>query len=68
MPGCGLTATTGLAGLDVKSRRPESSPWQAAPAVEAAVCEMRREHPKWGALRIAFELGREAVRVRCRRR
>ena len=35
----------GSAGLDVRSRRPESSPWQA---VEAAVCEMRREHPTCG--------------------
>ncbi len=48
----------GLAGLDTKSRRPASCPWQAEPAVEAAVCEMRREHPKWGPVRIAFELGK----------
>ncbi|GIG17613.1 hypothetical protein Cme02nite_59450 [Catellatospora methionotrophica] len=27
--------------------------------VEAAVCELRREHPRWGARRIAFELGRD---------
>ena len=26
----------GLAGLDTKSRRPDSSPWQAEPAVAAA--------------------------------
>jgi transposase InsO family protein len=49
----------GLAGLDAGSRRPDSSPWQAEPAVEAAVCEMRREHPKWGPVRIAFELGKD---------
>jgi transposase-like protein len=48
----------GLAGLDAKSKRPASCPWQAEPAVEAAVCEMRREHPKWGPKRIAFELGK----------
>jgi transposase InsO family protein len=49
----------GLAGLDSRSRRPLSSPWQAEAAVEAAVCEMRREHPRWGPQRIAFELGRD---------
>jgi transposase InsO family protein len=49
----------GLAGLDSRSRRPSSSPWQAEPVVEAAVCEMRREHPRWGPARIAFELGRD---------
>jgi transposase InsO family protein len=36
-----------------------SCPWQAEPVVEAAVCEMRREHPKWGPVRIAFELGKQ---------
>jgi transposase len=49
----------GLAGLETRSHRPDSSPWQAEPAVEAAVCEMRREHPRWGPRRIAFELGRD---------
>src|SRR5262249_59931800 len=49
----------GLAGLDTRSRRPESSPWQAEPVVEAAVCEMRREHPRWGPRRIAYELGKD---------
>ena len=29
--------------------------------VEAAVCEMRREHPKWGPLRLAHELGKAGV-------
>jgi transposase len=44
----------GLVGL----RRPESCPHQASPAVEAAVCELRRDHPRWGARRIVVELGR----------
>jgi transposase InsO family protein len=51
-------AEGGLAGLEDRSRRPESCPHQASPVVEAAVCELRREHPRWGARRIAFELGR----------
>jgi transposase len=38
----------GLAGLADRSRRPASCPHQASPEVEAAVCELRREHPRWG--------------------
>jgi transposase InsO family protein len=52
-------AVDGLAGLSDRSRRPESCPHQASPEVEAAVCELRRAHPRWGALRIEFELGRD---------
>jgi transposase InsO family protein len=48
----------GLGGLVDRSRRPESSPWQSLPEVEAAVCELRREHPRWGPRRLAHELGR----------
>jgi transposase InsO family protein len=51
-------AEQGLAGLEDRSRRPESCPHQASPQVEAAVCELRRAHPRWGARRIEFELGR----------
>jgi transposase InsO family protein len=49
---------TGLPGLEDRSHRPDSCPHQALPEVEVAVCELRREHPKWGARRIVFELGR----------
>jgi transposase InsO family protein len=51
-------AESGLDGLADRSRRPQSCAHQASPEVEAAVCEMRREHPRWGARRIEFELGR----------
>jgi transposase InsO family protein len=51
-------AEQGLAGLEDRSHRPESCPHQAPPEVEAAVCELRRAHPRWGARRIEFELGR----------
>lgn len=51
-------ADEGLSGLEDRSHRPDSCPHQAPPEVEAAVCEMRREHPRWGARRIEFELGR----------
>ena len=50
----------GLAGLDARSSRPVSSPWQAEAVVEAAVCQMRRDHPR---LRISFE---SSVRVGAR--
>lgn len=48
--------TDGLAGLAAASRRPRSSPNRIAPEVEAWICEMRREHRRWGARRIAYEL------------
>jgi transposase InsO family protein len=48
----------GLAGLADRSRRPRSSPNQAAPELEARVCELRRDHPRWGAQRIVHELMR----------
>jgi transposase len=51
----------GLGGLMDRSRRPESCPHQVSAEVEAAVCELRREHPRWGPLRLAHELGRAGV-------
>ena len=42
----------GLDGLADRSHRPVSCPHQMAPAVEAAVCELRRQHPYWGPARI----------------
>jgi transposase InsO family protein len=46
----------GLAGLADQPKRPRSSPWQTCPEVEALVCELRRGHPRWGALRLVHEL------------
>ncbi len=51
----------GLAGLADRPSRPRSSPNQASPEVEARVCELRRAHPKWGALRNVHELMRGPV-------
>jgi len=48
----------GLAGLVDRSHRPLGCPHQAGPEVEAAVCELRREHPRWGPLRLVHELAR----------
>lgn len=48
----------GLDGLAERSHRPHAHPAQTSPEVEAAICELRRTHPRWGQRRIAFELGR----------
>ena len=53
----------GLAALDDRSHRPVSCPHQMPAAVEARVCELRREHPFWGPVRIAYQLGRDGVEV-----
>jgi hypothetical protein len=39
----------GLAGLQDRSHRPNHSPDKTTAEVEAAVCELRRTHPGWGA-------------------
>ncbi len=47
----------GVPGLADRSRRPRSSPGRVPAGVEALICQMRREHPRWGARRITYELG-----------
>jgi len=41
-------ADGGMAALADKSSRPETSPHQMPPVVEARVVALRREHPRWG--------------------
>ena len=48
----------GLGALMDRSRRPKSSPGQVSAEIEAVVCEMRREHPRWGPVRLAHEVKR----------
>lgn len=48
----------GLAALAGRSHRPQSCPHQIPAEIEAAACELRRLHPRWGPARLAFELGR----------
>jgi transposase len=50
-----------IGGLADRSHRPASCPHQAAEAVEVAVAEMRREHPRWGSRRIRLELLRRPL-------
>jgi hypothetical protein len=45
-----------MAGLEDRSRRPRSSPTKLDADVEALICRLRREHPRWGARRISHEL------------
>jgi transposase InsO family protein len=51
----------GLAELQDRSHRPRSCPHQASVQVEAAVCELRRQHPGWGPLRLQHELQQRGV-------
>jgi transposase len=46
----------GLTGLEDRSHRPRSCPHQASAQVEAQVCELHRQHPSWGPLRLRHEL------------
>ena len=41
-----------------RSRRPESCPHQAPVELETRICELRREHPRWGPRRLQYELAR----------
>nr|WP_319018791.1 IS481 family transposase [Microbispora sitophila] len=52
---------SGLSGLADRSRRPKSSPSQLSAEVEAVVCELRREHPRWGPVRLVHEVKRLGV-------
>lgn len=52
-------AAAGLDGLRERSRRPKTMPTRISAEVEALICQLRRAHPRWGARRISFELGRD---------
>jgi transposase InsO family protein len=49
----------GMAVLQERSRRPHTAPTRLAAETEELICQLRREHPRWGARRIAYELGRD---------
>jgi transposase InsO family protein len=51
----------GMPGLTDRSRRPKSSPSRVDAEIETVICRLRREHPRWGARRIAFELGQRGA-------
>jgi len=51
----------GLPGSADRSRRPHVSPTRVPAEVKALVCELRRQHPRWGARRISHELAVRGV-------
>lgn len=68
----GISPTTGYkwlqrarAGqaLTDRSRRPKHSPGQCPPETEAQVMALRREHPAWGARKLAHRLAAQGIQV-----
>lgn len=51
----------GLAGLADRSRRPLRSPRQLGTDVEDAICEIRKDHPRYGARKIRVLLVRAGI-------
>jgi transposase len=51
----------GLGGLADRPRRPDTCPHQVSAEIEAVVCELRREHPRWGPVRLVHELAKAGV-------
>jgi transposase InsO family protein len=60
----GRYAGQGLAGLADKSSKPLSCPHQMAPAMEARIVAMRRDHPGWGPRTILYWLEQEGFEPR----
>jgi transposase InsO family protein len=53
-------ARTG-APLSERSRRPHTMPRQTTPEVEAAVVQLRAEHPRWGGRKLNHALARQGM-------
>jgi len=51
----------GMAGLVDRSKRPRSCPHRTPARAELKVTELRREHPRWGPRRLAYELARKGA-------
>jgi transposase len=51
----------GVTALEDRSHQPFGCPHQMAPAVEAELCELRRQHPGWGPTRLAWVLAKRGV-------
>jgi transposase InsO family protein len=51
----------GPPGLEDRSHKVRAHPWQIPAEMEAAVCELRRAHRKWGPKRLVFEMGRRGL-------
>jgi transposase InsO family protein len=53
----------GVSGLEPRPRTPVRPAGRMQPDLEAVVCRLRSEHPKWGARRIRVELERAGTPV-----
>jgi transposase InsO family protein len=51
----------GLAGLADHSHRPRFQPRQLDGDIEAAICQLRGAHPRWGPRRLQYELGKAGL-------
>jgi transposase InsO family protein len=51
----------GIEGLADRSHRPERIPAQIDPEVEAAICELRRAHPRYGPVTLRYWLEKRGV-------
>ena len=51
----------GPPGLEDRSHKVHQHSWQIPAELEAAVCELRRAHRKWGPKRLVFEMGRRGL-------
>ena len=60
--GCVRYERDGLRGLEDRSHRPASCPHRVDADVEALVCTIRKDHPRWGPRRLRHELRKRGVR------
>lgn len=51
----------GITALSDQPRTPHSSPIRLSPQIEAAICEMRRSHRRWGPRTLAYWLAKEGI-------
>jgi transposase-like protein len=51
----------GPRGLEDRSHKVHANPWQIPAELEAAVCELRRAHRKWGPKRLVSGMGRRGL-------
>jgi len=51
----------GIEALLDQPKTPRSSPLRLDPVVEAAICEMRRNHRRWGPRTLAYWLGQDGI-------
>ena len=53
----------GVAAIEERSRRPDRSPTQTAPELEARIVALREVYPDWGARKLAVLLDRQGIRL-----